>query len=172
MLRVNICSIFILVAPEESHSSSMGDLDEFLEDESTVSSIATKNYDIRSVFDPSLILLARAPSDWSSHLIGRWVENLEKMLHFINRTRIFFWITISQSASIRNWSQRWIINFEYQKYFQGKLFFKKQNGRNFSSQKFFKIFSIFIFLKMFRIFFQTFFYSGLSFRWLTWKHRY
>ena len=49
----------------------MGDLDEFLEDESTVSSIATKNYDIRPVSDPSLILLAEAPSDWSNHLIGR-----------------------------------------------------------------------------------------------------
>ena len=46
-----IGTILISVAPEESHSSSMGDLDEFLEDESTVSSIATKNYDIRLVFD-------------------------------------------------------------------------------------------------------------------------
>ena len=55
---MDICSIFILVAPEESHSSSMGDLDEFLEDESTVSSIATKNYDIRPVSDPGPIWLA------------------------------------------------------------------------------------------------------------------
>ena len=53
MFQVKNFSIFILVAPEESHSSSMGDLDEFLEDESTVSSIATKNYDIRPVSDPS-----------------------------------------------------------------------------------------------------------------------
>ena len=66
-----IDTILISVAPEESHSSSMGDLDEFLEDESTVSSIATKNYDIRLVFDlvirfdqqPDLI---GRQSDWST----------------------------------------------------------------------------------------------------------
>ena len=47
LVRSSLQSHTDILAPEESHSSSMGDLDELI-DGSTASSIQTKNYDIRS----------------------------------------------------------------------------------------------------------------------------
>ena len=47
LVRSSLQSHTDILAPEESHSSSMGDLDELI-DGSTASSIQTKNYDIRA----------------------------------------------------------------------------------------------------------------------------